>query len=107
MHNHPASLNALRRTRSSPPLLKAAILQPGGWERLQRFRRVVNFSSFDLAAESIGTTPCTLSRQIGRLERETGGTLIERATRARPMRVTEHGWTVLHAISDFEEMSAD
>jgi transposase-like protein len=105
-HNHSAALNAQRRARSSPPLLKAAVAQPGGWERLQRFRRVVTLSSFDLAAESIGTTPCTLSRQIGRLERETGGTLIQRATRARPMTVTEHGLTVLQAISELEKISA-
>lgn len=104
--NHSAALNAHRQAQSSPPLLKAALAQPGGWDRLQRFRRVANFPSLDLAAESIGTTPCTLSRQIGRLERETGGVLIERATKARPMVVTEHGWTVIRAIAELEKVWA-
>lgn len=106
IQNHSASLNAQRQARSSPPLLKAAMAEPGGWERLQRFRRVARFPSFDLAAESIGTTPCTLSRQIRRLERETGGTLIHRATRAQPMTVTEHGAAVLQAISELEKIPA-
>lgn len=98
--NHSAALNARRRAQSWPPLLRAALALPGGWDRLQRFRRVASCSSLDLAAESIGTSPCTLSRQISRLERETGGALIHRATRARPMTVTEHGLAVLHAISE-------
>lgn len=103
--NHAAALNARRRARSVPPLLKAAMAETGGWERLHRFKHVACFPSLDLAAESIRTTPCTLSRQIRRLERETGGTLIHRATRRRPMTVTKHGASVLQAISELEKTS--
>lgn len=105
-HNHAATLNARRRARSAPPLLKSAMAEIGGWERLQRFTRVADFSSLDLAAKAIGTTPCTLSCQIGRLERETGGALIRRATRAQPMKLTEHGVAVRKAIMELDNVSA-
>ena len=98
---------AQRRARSSSPLLRNAMAQVGGWERLQRFSAVAKHSSLALAAKALGTTPCTLSLQVSRLERETGGALIERATRTRAMTVTEHGLAVLHAIAEFESKAVD
>lgn len=58
-------------------------------DSLNAFVEVVDAGSFSAAAERLGQTPSGVSRTIGRLETETGTTLLKRTTRR--LDLTEEG----------------
>ena len=70
----------------------------GAWQRLNRFAAAIGYQTLSEAAEHLGVAQSTLVIQINRLERDIGGSLLERAERGRPMTPTALGEQVLAAF---------
>lgn len=81
----------------APVLIRAALAQIGGAERLSRFAAVSDYPSVTAAASALKLQQPVLHGQIARLETELGGPLLTRAERGRPMSVTDLGVRVLQA----------
>jgi DNA-binding MarR family transcriptional regulator len=71
---------------------------PYAWQRLNRFAAAVGYQTLSEAAEHLGVAQSALVIQINRLERDIGGSLLERAERGRPMTPTALGEQVLAAL---------
>jgi Bacterial regulatory helix-turn-helix protein, lysR family len=63
-----------------------------------RFAAAIGYQTLSGAAEHLGVAQSTLVIQINRLERDIGGSLLERAERGRPMTPTGLGEQVLAAF---------
>lgn len=68
------------------------------------FARVVDAGSFSAAAQQLGSTPSTVSRQIKRLEERLGVRLLERSTRR--LRVTDSGAQVHRHCRDMMDAAS-
>jgi len=83
-----------------PNDLRAAVNgQLHGWQRLRRFRQVMQHRSINTATSHIGADLSTLVSQIGRLEHDIGITLINRATATTPMTATTRGVKLLETLA--------
>jgi DNA-binding transcriptional ArsR family regulator len=78
---------------------RAAGDSPAGWHRLRRFQIAMTSPTITAAAAGLHLCPSALSRQLRRLERDTGGTLYHRATSRRPWRPTRRGDALLTALA--------
>lgn len=101
-----ASLRAASTARSAPKILQPTLAGIGGAERLSRFTAVSGYHTLSIAAQELGIPQFTLVNQIGRLERELGGKLIERAERGRPMKLTDLGARVRSTFKAWERTTA-
>lgn len=81
----------------SAPIAKA-LTSPYAWQRLDRFASAVGYQTMSEAARHLGINQATLVTQINRLERDIGGSLLDRAERGRPMSLTPLGKQVLAAL---------
>ncbi|PEG33267.1 hypothetical protein CQY20_31740 [Mycolicibacterium agri] len=96
--SHSANLAAEDVAAEAPELLRPALAGIGGWERLERFAAATRHPTLTIAAEKLGVHQFTLVNQINRIERELGATLLNRAERGRPMKLTAHGARVVATI---------
>jgi hypothetical protein len=78
---------------------RAAGASPAGWHRLRRFQIAMASPTITAAAAGLRLCPSALSSQLRRLERDTGGTLYQRATSRRPWRPTRRGAALLAAVA--------
>ena len=78
---------------------RAAQDSPAGWLRLRRFQAAMTAPTIAAAAARLRLCPSTLSRQLRRLERDTGGKLYQPATSRRPWRPTHRGAALLTALA--------
>jgi len=69
-----------------------------GWQRLRRFEQVMAYTSLNTAGPHIGAHLSALISQLRRLEDDVGGQLFHRATPTTPMRLTQRGAALLHAL---------
>ncbi|UNB52868.1 TniQ family protein [Mycolicibacterium sp. YH-1] len=92
-----ANVKAARQTEHAPAPLRPALIPVGGAARLDRFEKVLRYSTITAAATDLGLHQSALTSQIARLEADLGAALIERAQRGRPMTLTPHGARVLRA----------
>ncbi|MBP5892481.1 LysR family transcriptional regulator [Streptomyces sp. LBUM 1483] len=83
---------------AAPPLLRPALHRRGGRDHLLNFAAAASYPTLGAAAEALKIKPLTLVRQVSRLERDLGGSLLERASRGRPMRLTPLGKKARKAI---------
>jgi hypothetical protein len=89
-----------RRYPELPAVIRSAVEgQYGGWSRLQRFQHIACFESFRDAAEAFQVRATTISMQLHRLEQDIGAKLVDRATRAQPMRLTPQGQHLLELLN--------
>lgn len=65
------------------------------WDHLRTFEAVARLGSLTAAADALGVSQSTVSRQITRLERDAGSPLFVRET---PLRLTRRGEAVLAAV---------
>lgn len=77
-----------------PSLLIPALIGHGGWERLQRFSVIAQFSTLAEAGQRLGITVPSTSGCVLRLERDFGARILERG----PLRPTRFGDGVLAAV---------
>jgi hypothetical protein len=92
--SHTATLNA---AESAPEILRPALRDIGGTQRLSRFVAATGFPTVTAAAQTLGLRQPVLHGQIARLEAELGGPLLDRAQRGQPMALTDLGARVLKA----------
>lgn len=96
--SHDSFLRTIDQAADLPDPLCKALTSQFAWQRLNRFAAAVGYRSLREAAERLGVTQSTLVNQIHRLERDIGGSLLERAERGQQMRPTALGEQVLDAI---------
>ncbi|MEU0880142.1 LysR family transcriptional regulator [Lentzea sp. NPDC005914] len=82
----------------APLILRPAFVGAGAWDRLIRFAAVSRYRTITEAAKALGLHQSALTAQIDRLERDLGGSLLERAQRAHPMQLTPLGRKVRAAV---------
>lgn len=82
-----------------PTLLIPALVGHGGWERLQRYAVIAQFSTLTAAAEHLGRGVAVTGAHIARLEKDFGARLLDQ----RPLRCTEFGEDVLAAVHRLAE----
>jgi DNA-binding Xre family transcriptional regulator len=95
--SHQANLRAAEIGAAAPTLLRPALNDIHGWERLRRFAEAASYPTVTAAAAALGLKQAPLTIQIRRLERDLGGPLLERAERGRSMRLTALGRKVVAA----------
>ncbi|MEU9808569.1 TniQ family protein [Mycobacterium sp. NPDC050853] len=95
--SHSASMEALKAARHAPEILRPALDQIGGHERLARFVAASRFPTLTSAAQQLSIAQFTLVNQINRIAKELGGPLFDRAQRGRPMTLTPLGTRVVDA----------
>jgi DNA-binding Xre family transcriptional regulator len=95
--SHQANLRAAETAAAAPTLLRPALNDIHGWERLRRFAEASPYPTVTAAAAALGLKQAPLTIQIRRLERDLGGPLLERAERGRPMRLTALGRKIVAA----------
>jgi hypothetical protein len=71
-----------------PAILRPALRDLRGWQRLQRFQAATAYPTMAAAAEALDLHIATLMYQINRLERDFGSRLFIRARRGHPMTPT-------------------
>ncbi|RKT84576.1 regulatory helix-turn-helix protein, lysR family [Saccharopolyspora antimicrobica] len=102
-----ASHDQIRRTQqeaaAAPEILRPALVGHGAWERLERFAAASSYRTITEAARTLGLRQSPLTTQINRLEHDLGGSLLERAERGRPMRLTQLGRDVVAAVRRHRE----
>jgi DNA-binding transcriptional LysR family regulator len=91
----------------SPTLLRPALAQVGGTERLSRFAAVSDYPSVTAAASALKLHQPVLHGQISWFETELGGPLLTRAERGHPMTLTDLGARVLQAWNLWAVRAAD
>jgi uncharacterized protein YerC len=94
--SHRANLDAKAIAEKAPELLRPALTEIGGWERLQRFAAATDYPTLAIAAEQLGARALVVQKL--RLEADLGVQLFHRAQRGQPMRLTSDGRRVLAAI---------
>jgi transposase len=83
---------------NAPTIIRPALVGKGGWERLQRFSAAIHYPTLDRAANDLGIHISPLTSQVRRIERDLRTTLVVRAERGRPMRLTADGARVAAAV---------
>jgi hypothetical protein len=83
----------------APVILRPALPDICGWQRLQRFEAAIAYPTMGAAAVALGLHKVTLIIYINRLERDLGGKLLVRAQRGHPMTLTTFGAEVASAIA--------
>lgn len=96
--SHDSFLHTTDQAAGLPADIRKALTSPYAWQRLNRFAAAVGFRTLSEAAEHLGIAQSALVIQINRLERDIGGSLLERAERGRPMRLTPLGKQVVAAL---------
>jgi hypothetical protein len=96
--SHDSFLRSIEQAADLPAPIARAMTSPYAWQRLNRFAAAIGHRTIREAAEHIGISQATLVTQINRLERDIGGTLLDRAGRGRPMSPTPLGEQILAAI---------
>jgi hypothetical protein len=81
-----------------PDPIAKSLTSAYAWQRLNRFAAAIGYQTLSGAAEHLGVALSTLVIQINRLERDIGGSLLERAERGRPMTPTALDEQVLAAF---------
>ncbi|WP_232661237.1 TniQ family protein [Pseudonocardia sp. TRM90224] len=95
--SHHTNLRAIATAATAPALLRPALVDAHGWERLRRLAVASAYPTITAAAAAMGLKQAPLITQIHRLEHALGGQLLERAERGRPMRLTPLGRKVVAA----------
>ena len=72
-------------------LLRRTVIGRHPIERARRFLIAARHTSIRAAADEIGTTQSSLSKQLARLSRDAGGPLLTAGARGRPMTLTPLG----------------
>ncbi|WP_371657985.1 TniQ family protein [Streptomyces sp. NBC_00280] len=98
-----ARARAAARFAAAPPILKPATDTVFGRRQLRTFLDVAAFPTLTLACRTLGVGPPSVTGQIQRLEKTLGASLLVRAARARPMRLTPFGQEVLEAARAFAD----
>lgn len=97
--SHQQNLHALDEAMAAPAILRPALQEKGGWQRLQRFAAVAAHATIWAAEDALGLKQSVLTHQIKRLERDLDGQLLIRAQRGHPMKLTAFGAEVVSAIA--------
>ena len=95
----PTGVRAAETADAAPTLLRPALNDSHGWERLRRFAEVSTYPTITAATAALGLKQGPLTTQIHRLERDLGSQLLQRAERGRPMRLTALGTQVVAAYN--------
>lgn len=103
---YPIRMDVTAAAAAAPPLLRPAITGPGAWNRLHHLAGASRYPSLSQAATSLGIRYSTLTTQVGRLERELGERLLERAPGQRTMRPTGYGRKIIAAVRAAEQREA-
>jgi hypothetical protein len=82
----------------APAILRPALKEIRGWQRLQQFAAAARYPTISAAADALGLHQSTLTMQIARLERDLGDQLLVRAERGHPMSLTAFGLEITRAI---------
>jgi hypothetical protein len=96
--SHDSALRTTDQASDLPDPIAKSLTSPAAGQRLNRFAAAVGYQTLSEAAEHLGVAQSTLVIQINRLERDIGGSLLERAERGRPMTPTALGEQVLAAL---------
>jgi hypothetical protein len=96
--SHDSALRTTDQASDLPDPIAKSLTSPYAWQWLNRFAAAVGYQTLSEAAEHLGVAQSTLVIQINRLERDIGGSLLERAERGRPMTPTALGEQVLAAF---------
>lgn len=96
--SHRANLAAADTAALAPAVIRPALAEIGGRDRLERFADASRYRTLTIAAERLGIQQFTLVNQINRIERELGTKLLIRAERGRPMRLTDDGARIVAVI---------
>jgi transposase-like protein len=97
--SHQRNLHANDEAMAAPAILRPALQEKGGWQRLQRFAATAAYVTMGAAAVARGVDPGAFTSQIKRLERDLGSQLLIRAQRGQPMMLTVFGAEVKNAIA--------
>ena len=73
-----------------------------GWHRLHHFQAAMTFPIIQAAATHLGAHQSALVHQFRRLERDIGAALYHPSTPRCPMRPTQRGAALLHALAQPE-----
>ncbi|MEZ0094977.1 TniQ family protein [Streptacidiphilus sp. EB129] len=95
-------LKNLLTAQKLPRLLWPTLSAQGASLRLARFAEACHHPSLRAAARAMGIIPHNLVSQVGRLERDLGGQLLDRGARHRIQQLTPLGRQVLTAIGEIE-----
>jgi Bacterial regulatory helix-turn-helix protein, lysR family len=95
--SHDSALCTTDQASDLPDPIAKSRTSPYACQRLNRFA-AVGYQTLSEAAEHLGVARSALVIQINRLERDIGGSLLERAERGRPMTPTALGEEVLAAL---------
>jgi len=104
--SHTANSNAATAADNAPALLRPALAQIGGPERLSRFAAVSGYLPVTAAASALGLHQPVLHGQIARLETELCSPLLARAEGGHPMTLTDLGTQLLQAWNGWTARSA-
>ncbi|WP_457135606.1 helix-turn-helix domain-containing protein [Mycobacteroides abscessus] len=96
--SHQANLATVTAAAQAPHLIRRALVEIGGWERLQRLADASEYRTLREAAEGLGLSQSILVNQINRVEREFGEKMILRAKAGHPMQLTDIGIRVVATI---------
>lgn len=96
--SHRSAGAAHRMAGAQPALLRPALRDPGGPQRLHRFAVAMHYPTLAAAAHALNTSQPVLTQQFDRLESQFGQPLYHRAKRAKPMQPTEFGRRVVIAV---------
>lgn len=99
--SHRANIEARTIAAKAPKLLRPALTEIGGWERLERFAAATEYPTLTIAAEQLGARALVVQKL--RLEADLGVVLFHRAQRGQPMRLTADGRRLLAAIRKMQQ----
>jgi transposase-like protein len=97
--SHQRNLHVMGEAMVASAILRPALQEKGGWQRLHRFAVVAAHATIWAAEDALGLKQSVLTHQIKRLERDLGGQLLIRARRGHPMKLTAFGAEVVSAIA--------
>lgn len=90
----------LRGNPNVPAILIPALVGHGGWERLQRFAVIAQFSTLTDAGKHLGRGVAVTGSHIARLEEDFGARLLTQ----KPLQCTNFGEEVLAAVHRLAEL---
>ena len=99
--SHNAALRVSDQAAQMPVILSRALSGEEAWQRIDRFVAAAAYRTLREAAEALGINQATLVTQVGRLEKDIGQPLLERAERGRPMKLTATGEELAEAAGIF------
>jgi transposase-like protein len=97
--SHNRNLHVLDEALAAPAILRPALREKGGRQRLHRFAAVAAHATIGAAEDALDLKESVLTHQIKRLEHDLGGQLLIRARRGHPMKLTAYGAEVVNAIA--------